>query len=870
MVDTVGLRFVTEGEQQALRALERYRAGLTDLERLQDRHVGAFNRSVASEIQGLQNVLRARQQAAREQERTAQAYDRLRASIDPTVAASQRLTAAQRTVDAAVEANIVSAAEAARTMQQYRAALDNTSKANEMLRVKTEALARAYNPVMAAQMVYQRQVEQLNEAHRYGVLSADQLEAKLAELGGAYTRVGADALRAQHFTNQFGAVTHFAGVSTNRFGMVAQQVGYQVGDFFVQVQSGTNAFVAFGQQATQLAGLLPGIYGAIIGIGISVGTMLLATWDRTRRANDEATSATQRYEEALKSMREQAASTRDELAALYAGFEGSQEGSLINAILERQLEMRELPERLRAEFEEANALTLATSGVAVSAEVIAEQNRYIQEQIALLAEANAKDQERLETAQQLREEHSRLQAVTDRVQDLNEENALMEAQLVYMRQGVEIDEARRRAQEDALLRQAMALADSTTATEENRAAAARFVEELVNGFNRARELEAEMKNVGTQSETARRIAESLSRQIGTAADAAIRLRDAMASVGTASMGRLEQATILRAQISAAQRGLSVPGAEAAAQTALQLGRSGATADQIAAAAERARRETETVEALRQQLSDLTSPASGGGSGGGGEQGDIQNTIDSMQRRIEQERTLVSLFGQQRAAMEIYYDLRDANDQADIRMTDERLMRYAEELARQQELLNLERQRESQVQQIGQAFENMFVSAWTGARSLKEALGGLAQQLAQIYAQRAFQQLFGSFNFGSFLPFANGGVIAQGNVVPFADGGVVSRATTFPMASGRTGLMGEAGPEAIMPLRRGADGKLGVAGQTSRVEVVVQLGVPEGVTVQEATTIAGNVAVQVVRAGMRRNQQQLPGQLNALEARGTTR
>jgi phage-related minor tail protein len=731
-------------------------------------------------------------------------------------------------------------------------------------------LARAYNPVMAAQMVYQRQVEQLNEAHRYGVLSADQLEAKLAELGGAYTRVGADALRAQHFTNQFGAVTHFAGVSTNRFGMVAQQVGYQVGDFFVQVQSGTNAFVAFGQQATQLAGLLPGIYGAIIGIGISVGTMLLATWDRTRRANDEATSATQRYEEALKSMREQAASTRDELAALYAGFEGSQEGSLINAILERQLEMRELPERLRAEFEEANALTLATSGVAVSAEVIAEQNRYIQEQIALLAEANAKDQERLETAQQLREEHSRLQAVTDRVQDLNEENALMEAQLVYMRQGVEIDEARRRAQEDALLRQAMALADSTTATEENRAAAARFVEELVNGFNRARELEAEMKNVGTQSETARRIAESLSRQIGTAADAAIRLRDAMASVGTASMGRLEQATILRAQISAAQRGLSVPGAEAAAQTALQLGRSGATADQIAAAAERARRETETVEALRQQLSDLTSPASGGGSGGGGEQGDIQNTIDSMQRRIEQERTLVSLFGQQRAAMEIYYDLRDANDQADIRMTDERLMRYAEELARQQELLNLERQRESQVQQIGQAFENMFVSAWTGARSLKEALGGLAQQLAQIYAQRAFQQLFGGFNFGRFLPFANGGVIAQGNVVPFADGGVVSRATTFPMASGRTGLMGEAGPEAIMPLRRGADGKLGVAGQTSRVEVVVQLGVPEGVTVQEATTIAGNVAVQVVRAGMRRNQQQLPGQLNALEARGTTR
>jgi phage-related minor tail protein len=44
---------------------------------------------------------------------------------------------------------------------------------------------------------------------------------------------------------------------------------------------------------------------------------------------------------------------------------------------------------------------------------------------------------------------------------------------------------------------------------------------------------------------------------------------------------------------------------------------------------------------------------------------------------------------------------------------------------------------------------------------------------------------------------------------FADGGVVTRPTAFAM-SGGMGLMGEAGPEAILPLRRGADGKLGVA------------------------------------------------------------
>jgi hypothetical protein len=65
--------------------------------------------------------------------------------------------------------------------------------------------------------------------------------------------------------------------------------------------------------------------------------------------------------------------------------------------------------------------------------------------------------------------------------------------------------------------------------------------------------------------------------------------------------------------------------------------------------------------------------------------------------------------------------------------------------------------------------------------------------------------------------ANGNVYASNGVVPFANGGmftnsIVSSPTLFQFANGgipRMGLMGEAGPEAIMPLKRGADGKLGV-------------------------------------------------------------
>ena len=58
--------------------------------------------------------------------------------------------------------------------------------------------------------------------------------------------------------------------------------------------------------------------------------------------------------------------------------------------------------------------------------------------------------------------------------------------------------------------------------------------------------------------------------------------------------------------------------------------------------------------------------------------------------------------------------------------------------------------------------------------------------------------------------ANGNVFAQNGIQKFARGGIVSRPTVFPFAKG-IGLMGEAGPEAIIPLRRGADGRLGVSG-----------------------------------------------------------
>lgn len=99
--------------------------------------------------------------------------------------------------------------------------------------------------------------------------------------------------------------------------------------------------------------------------------------------------------------------------------------------------------------------------------------------------------------------------------------------------------------------------------------------------------------------------------------------------------------------------------------------------------------------------------------------------------------------------------------------------------------------------------------------------------------------------GSLFGAANGAAFAGGGVVPFARGGIVGGPTAFPMRGGRTGLMGEAGPEAIMPLRRGRNGRLGVE-MAGGGELVIRL--DKGLRAEMAGEMEG-VAVRVVQDGL---------------------
>ena len=102
----------------------------------------------------------------------------------------------------------------------------------------------------------------------------------------------------------------------------------------------------------------------------------------------------------------------------------------------------------------------------------------------------------------------------------------------------------------------------------------------------------------------------------------------------------------------------------------------------------------------------------------------------------------------------------------------------------------------------------------GIARIFAGLGGGIQGAGNAAGPAAFGGAGPTFNPGAFsMPklAANGASFANG-IAKFASGGIVSSPTLFKFADGgatRTGLMGEAGPEAIMPLKRGSDGSLGV-------------------------------------------------------------
>ena len=181
--------------------------------------------------------------------------------------------------------------------------------------------------------------------------------------------------------------------------------------------------------------------------------------------------------------------------------------------------------------------------------------------------------------------------------------------------------------------------------------------------------------------------------------------------------------------------------------------------------------------------------------------------------------------------------------------------FSDELGRMRESLTYTGREVGTLSQgFGRSVRRAFDGVVLDGMKLSDALSSVAEGMAQAaysVAMKPVQEAVGgalasTVNglLGGVFGFAQGGAFSQGRVMPFAKGRVVSSPTTFPMR-GATGLMGEAGPEAILPLARGADGRLGVQAGGGRVVNVVM-----NVTTPDAAGFArsqGQIAAQVNRA-----------------------
>ncbi len=148
--------------------------------------------------------------------------------------------------------------------------------------------------------------------------------------------------------------------------------------------------------------------------------------------------------------------------------------------------------------------------------------------------------------------------------------------------------------------------------------------------------------------------------------------------------------------------------------------------------------------------------------------------------------------------------------------------------------------------------------------LRGMVQGVADSIRKIAAQMLASSIFkaiGSYGssqggwMGAALSMF-GGASAYGNVfnggalIPHAAGDVIGNPTLFPMSGGRTGLMGEAGPEAIMPLVRASTGHLGVravggGGGALAVRIVNNID-PQTISDALATSAGEKVILNTIR------------------------
>jgi hypothetical protein len=555
--------------------------------------------------------------------------------------------------------------------------------------------------------------ELLNRETSQASVAIKQQNAAMAGLSSRSNKFSTDIKRSSVAMNQFGTLASDNTRQFKRFGAVGlQQVGYQVGDFAVQLQGGTNAAVAFGQQGSQLLGIF-GPLGSILGAALAIVTAFVAPMLDMNKAGGEMAKEFSKISNSLEPIEPLLSSIRSAFSALKET--GIDTVNLIANNLGR-------------------LVTIAATAAVLFAGKFAAG--FIAARVATMSLAGA---------------------------------------LVFLR--------------GALIRTGIG-------------AIVVFAGELVFQFTKL------VKGAGGFGEALKLLGDVASGVWTGITESAKAIPPALKSIWMSIQGsffnllsRLTEAwSRFLGGLGADLGGVSILGKNPFQGVADSLNEaSGAAVTELSRYDAKAQSAIATSERLGKAASSIVTEGFS----------DAAKAVEALKKAIKDADSEAEKF-----------DLRKILGQVQSAEGAESGAGGSGANGVVDELTKVEKQIQSVADTMKSAMSDAFMSMVEGTKSFKDSVKDMARAvIKQLFDILVVQRIVGSFDVASGTGsgivgaimgmFANGGAFNKGQqITAYANGGVVNQPTVFPMANG-AGLMGEAGPEAIMPLKRGKNGKLGV-------------------------------------------------------------
>ena len=658
--------------------------------------------------------------------------------------------------------------------------------------------------------IYTKELNDLSMALKAGIISTEQQTAAVERLNLQMSKgTGAFA--------SYGGGVAGATQKQSRLGVVAQQTGYQVGDFLVQIQSGANPMMAFGQQATQLVGVMSYfgptmiLAGAALGIIIPLLTAVAGYFLRSRKAAKDAAGSIETFEEKLKSARSEVKGMAEDLRLMNSGLENTIELTLDDAVKRAEAALR-AAQIVVSDQRGDRAGVSGESGLSDAQENLTLAEAELTAYRAIRAEAQAR---------------SRDESVT---------NQLLEVRETQQREAYEAGkEAYEQRQE--LIAEGLANISDVSQTAAN--AAAEVNEKWDTFFETVNNIRSSLGEAAFEAlrlsgvdmsgpiDDAMKEAAELAVQLGISFEFAEKINEANLDSGiiAAAIAAKQLAADLTISFRTA---LAMQGMVSNRPTNDVFDPRSDSYDSSESSTERLRRLMESDTLYDSMLPDTKDDSSGSSSGGGSDTSDQLDFVEALRAEMVVREQLVNLYGDEyelqseiaRIVKGLGEDSGDYNAQAIEALAQQNILLKEQEVLRDEAAAQME----NIYQMLGNEMGTAFTSMIDGTKSVEDAFKSMAKniidQLIQIFI---VEQMVNSISggMGNLFGSANGNVFSGGSQVQaYANGGVVNGPTMFPMSGNKTGLMGEAGPEAIMPLKRGANGKLGVQAEGSGGDNVV--------------------------------------------------